>query len=200
MKYTVFFIFLISVAFAAAKKEDAYHIKDVQSLERVEELARNGDITACVRTAEFYLFGPYNLQDTQKALVYLRKAYQRYNLEAIEIMAGVYLNGRGIDKDTKMAERLYLVGAQAGNGPCQFNLGILYKNGDPDVPQNFEKAYFWLHKAATNPSLGPLMVDAATYRNEIALHIDPKVREKMIDEVRYENHRDGVEVPEGVTD
>lgn len=199
MRLILFCFLAISSSFANIAHHDKYDIQDVQSLERVEELARNGDIEACVRTAEFYLYGPVNLQDTEKAFVYLKKAYQRHNLEAIELMAGAYLNGHGTKKDPVRAERFYLIGAQAGHGPCQFNLGILYKNGDDGVQRNPEQAYFWLHKAATNPNLGPLMVDAAKYRNEVALEIDAKKREAMIDEVRYQNQRDGLEVHEGVT-
>jgi hypothetical protein len=37
--------------------------------------------------------------------------------------------------------------AEAGDRIAQFNLGVIYYNGD-DVPQDYEKSFYWFEKAA----------------------------------------------------
>lgn len=75
---------------------------------------------------DVYLFGPKVHQDSDKALAILTKLVARQNCEGIELMAGMYLNGRGVASDEGTAFRFYHQGADLGHAPCQFNLGILY--------------------------------------------------------------------------
>jgi hypothetical protein len=42
----------------------------------------------------------------------------------------------------------YLVAASAGDSTAQAAVGLLYYQGNGEVAQNYEKAFFWLHKAA----------------------------------------------------
>lgn len=203
MKKILIISCLLSTAFAEVPGDNDIDIQNIQDLHRVEDMAMNGNDEAAVRVGEFYLFGPEQYQDTDRALVFLKRAYNRNNLEAIEIMAGVYLNGNGVPPDPIRAERLYTVGAQRGHAPCQVNLGLMYKNGvdgvdgKSGIPRNTHKAYFWLHKAATNPKLGALVYDAAKWRNEVAYELSAETRKKLQDQVRYENNREGVHLLDG---
>ena len=42
----------------------------------------------------------------------------------------------------------YLVAAKNGDATAQAAVGLLYYQGRPSVPQSYEEAFFWLHKAA----------------------------------------------------
>lgn len=149
----------------------------------LEILASSGYIEACVRVAEIYLFGGKKIQDFEKAKRFLFRAVNASNMEAIEILAGMYLNGRGVPQDEAMSARLYERCAIAGSGPCEFNLGIVYKNGGKNFPPNFVLAYYWLYKASINPELGDLRYDAAAYRNEVGASLDQKTRMHIFERI-----------------
>lgn len=198
MKFLILFLLSFLKVAADSGNVESIDIQNLQDLSRVEDMAMRGNDEAAVRVGEFYLFGPEQYQDTDKALEFLRRAYHKYNMEAVEIMAGVYLNGRGVPPDPIRAERLYKVCAGRTHGPCQANLGLMYKNGVEGVDgkrgisKDPKKAYFWLHKAATNPGLGALIYDAAKWRNQVAYALSEKTRREIQDRVRYENNRDNV--------
>lgn len=75
---------------------------------------------------DVYLFGPTAHRNPEKAVTLLKGPVMRRHPEALELMAGLYVNGRGVEPDTGEAFRLYQMGADAGHGPCLFNVGILY--------------------------------------------------------------------------
>jgi TPR repeat protein len=62
-------------------------------------------------TAQIYLFKIYRyserLRDPTKALVYLQRAADSGDGRALELLARTFLNGDGVDKDTKRAHQLF---------------------------------------------------------------------------------------------
>ncbi|MBX9977291.1 MAG: sel1 repeat family protein [Alphaproteobacteria bacterium] len=165
-------------------------IDSPESLELAEKMAENNDVEAAVRVGEFYLFGHTYYQDHERALQFLTKASKRGNLEAIELMAGMYLNGRGVDQDITRAAKLYGIAAMNGHGPCQFNLGIIYKNGGEGFQRNPKLAYYWLYKAALNEkSLGDMIYDAASFRNDVANLLTQEERMAIVGQIQKESKR-----------
>jgi hypothetical protein len=101
--------------------------------------------------------------------------------EAFELYAGIYLNGLGVEKNPEVAFKNYEICAKSGFGPCQFNLGILYKNGE-GTPVNNKEAYRWLYKAFLNPThLGNMIYEAAKYRNQVLPMLTDSERQEVID-------------------
>lgn len=206
MKFFILFLLSFLNVVAHPGNVESIDIQNLQDLSRVEDMAMQGNDEAAIRVGEFYLFGPEQYQDTDKALEFLRRAYYKYNMEAVEIMAGVYLNGRGVPPDPIRAERLYKVCADRSYAPCEVNLGLMYKNGVEGVDgkrgisKDPKKAYFYLHKAATNPALGALVYDAAKWRNQVAYFLSEKTRREIQDRVRYENERAGIHLLQAGSD
>ena len=62
-------------------------------------------------------------------------------------MGYAYLEGIGVEKDTKAAFLWTLKGANLGDRDAQFNLGYMYENGIY-VEQNKSTALEWFNKAA----------------------------------------------------
>ena len=167
---------------------DQIEINDIQTLEELQALADKGNSDAAARVGDAFLFGPDNIRHTGYALYYLKRASARGHLEATEILAGMYLNGNGVDKNAPMAARLYETCSVRGYGPCQFNLGIMYKNGDDNFPKDPEKAYYWLYKASLNEkTLDAVVYDAAHYRNEIGAELTQEQRMRVFDKI-YPRH------------
>lgn len=103
-------------------------IDSVDTLRAVEERYRLNPSQEDVALAlvDVYLFGPKMYQNHDQAARILKDLVARENPEAIELLAGMHLNGRGVLPDEGEAFRLYTQGAFLGDGPSQFNLGILY--------------------------------------------------------------------------
>jgi TPR repeat protein len=108
---------------------------------------------------QYYLEGFGGVKDSQKATQYFAQAASLGFAPALNALADSYLLGDGIEKNPKKALELYEEAAQKGHGPAQFNAGVLCKNG-VDVPQDFQKAKYYLTLASQNKDLGPLQQDA----------------------------------------
>jgi len=175
-------LFLIILSLVAPAT--GHEITDIKSLEAVQTLADKGDDDAATLISEMFLFGPDNMRNSDYALKYLRRASNRGHLEATELLAGMYLNANGVDKDVTRAARLYESCAVRGSGPCQFNLGIIYKNGGEDFPRNPEKAYYWLYKASLNEkTLDAVIYDAAHYRNQVGAELTQEQRMRVFEKI-----------------
>ena len=152
-----------------------------EEFQKMHTQAAHKNADAMIALAEFYLFGPPPFQHHVSAYPILHELVERGNHEAMEILAGMYLNGRGVEQDGIKAIALYERGAVLGHGPCQFNAGALYKDGEGGVLKNPEKAYYWLSKAAFNPDLENMRYDAASLRNDVPL--SSKERTQIIQKI-----------------
>ena len=64
-------------------------------------------------------------------------------------LAGMYLDGRQVEKNSKLALQWYEKAAQQGSPRGQNGIGVIYGNGQ-GVPQNYEEAVKWYKLAADN--------------------------------------------------
>ncbi|GBC21976.2 kinase-like domain-containing protein [Rhizophagus irregularis DAOM 181602=DAOM 197198] len=58
------------------------------------------------------------------------------------MLGNCYCNGIGISIDRKKAVELYQKAANLGNKIRQYNLAIMYENGD-GIEKNIDKAIYW---------------------------------------------------------
>ena len=87
------------------------------------------------------------------------KAIEMNNSNAMNNLADLYLQGKGLVQNTNQAELLYVQAAELGNATSMRNLGFLYFKGI-EVKQDMEKAYFWFNLAAAKA-----YSEADTYRD-----------------------------------
>lgn len=81
------------------------------------------------------------------AIDWYNKAIELNNSNAMNNLADLYLQGKGLVQNTHQAERLYIKAAEFNNSTAMRNLGFLYfKN--IEVKQDMEKSYFWFNLAA----------------------------------------------------
>ncbi len=186
---TKYFIVLYFSVVLAVFGSEGITIESEADLLKAEALAEAHNQEAAVRVGEFYLFGPIHYQDHEKALYFLKKAMKFGNLEAIELIAGMYLNGRGVDQDEVMATRLYEIAASQGHGPSEFNLGIIYKRGGGALKAHPQKAYYWLYRAVLNESLDELRYDAALYRNQVGELLSQGERMAILEKIYKEKEQ-----------
>lgn len=122
----------------------------------------------------------YNLT---KGLFFLEKAVHQNHAPALEEMAGLCLEGEGVEKNEAKALYYYEQAAYLGYGPSQFNCGILYKEGQ-GTEKNLIKAYVYLSLAALNSKdLEELTLDAARYRDEVALFLSSSERQEALRQI-----------------
>lgn len=58
----------------------------------------------------------------------------------------LYLNGEGVEQDSKLAVMWLRKSAEQGNAVAQFNLGLMYHNGE-GVKQDSSQGNVWLNKS-----------------------------------------------------
>ncbi len=61
----------------------------------------------------------------------------------------LYMVGREVPRDYKLASDWYTKSAMQGNGRAQFSLGVMYSQGK-GVTRDYGKAKYWLKKASRN--------------------------------------------------
>ena len=88
-------------------------------------------------------------QDYDNALRYYQMAAEENFPDALERLAEAYLGDNlGLEKDEKIALKLFKKSARLGNAAAQYNLGMAYACGYYGLKANREKAVFWLKKSA----------------------------------------------------
>ena len=114
-----------------------------------------------------YLRAPYNIGDrnplsdgAQKyyrlAFSWFQKAAAQGDLDALYALSGCYTQGEGTAEFPEKGRQLLKEAAEKGHFRAQFDVGMLYYQGYGAksaaglgyVEQDFDKAVFWLQKAA----------------------------------------------------
>lgn len=93
--------------------------------------------------------------DYKNALIYYQMAMEMDFPDAIERMAEAYLGDElGLEKDEKIALKLFKRAAKLGNATAQYNLGMAYACGYYGLTADRETALHWLKKSVKgeNPS------------------------------------------------
>jgi TPR repeat protein len=89
----------------------------------------------------------YEIGDYGAALKVWEPLANDGNTDAQFHLGEMYLQGKGVDQDFKMAADWLAKAAQAGHPKAQGMLGGLYAAG-LGVPQDFRESYFWMIIAA----------------------------------------------------
>jgi len=91
----------------------------------------------------------------KEAAAAFRQAADAGHREALVVLAGLALDGRGVRQDPARAARLYRRAAENGDALAQLNLGDLYSRG-LGVPRDRLEAHYWLSRAAGQGRQWPL--------------------------------------------
>ena len=86
-------------------------------------------------------------QDYAKALGWFRKAADRGNAKAQNVIGGMYYSGKGVTQDYQKAMKWFRKAADQGYAESQHNVGAMYQNGQ-GVTKDSAEAIRWLRKAA----------------------------------------------------
>lgn len=76
------------------------------------------------------------------------RATQYGDGEAARNLGHLYRQGLGVEQDAAIALAWYQVAADAGVVSAQYNLGMLYLKGGPNLAPNRQAGLLWLNKAA----------------------------------------------------
>ena len=82
----------------------------------------------------------------KKHFIGLKKLLNLGTTDASDLIAGMYLEGKGVQQDSEQAFYWFEKGAQQGNSQAQHNLGVFYYR--EEGKQDYEKAFYWYEKAA----------------------------------------------------
>ncbi len=104
--------------------------------------AMKGYIPACHALGMFYILAQ---QDAENGLKWLEKAAEAAYLPAYRDLAGVYIEGRGVETDVEKGRDYLLKGAEQDDPTCLLRLAGLYHDGDY-MELDEEKARYWLEK------------------------------------------------------
>jgi TPR repeat protein len=102
--------------------------------------------------------------DAKAAAEWYQKAAAQNYPPAINNLARLYADGRGVAQDLKKAIELWSRAADAGNVTARFNLGLQYANGS-GVPKDLKKAAEHLLKAAESGLPEAQFMIAGFYRD-----------------------------------
>lgn len=93
---------------------------------------------AVLQMGRAYEYGLGCKQDFVKAQDYFRKAAETLP-DAMRCLAYMYVNGRGVERDTSKAITLYHKAAKLGDPGAEYDLACLYEMGT-GVPQDYKQA------------------------------------------------------------
>ena len=117
-----------------------------QAIEWFKKAIEQGDPKAMSNLAGVY----YDLEDYELALHWYNEAAKKEEAFAYFRLFFFYKFGRGGVEQNDIEANGWLVKAAMNNvPPAQFLLGLAYDYGD-GVPQDHEKALYWIRKAADN--------------------------------------------------
>ena len=115
------------------------------SIEELETLANEGDVTAHTQLGMYYFD-----KDDQKALAHLIVGVNVGNPLAQYYFGCVYYAGKlNVEMDKKKAASYFILSAQQNHAPAQYGIAVCLYNGE-GVEQDREAAQQWMEKAAQN--------------------------------------------------
>jgi hypothetical protein len=91
-----------------------------KKFKKIIQYAHNGNPTAQVLVATFYLTGEGLEQDASKSAKWFRKAVRNGSTKALWVLSNLYSKGLGVDKDQARAENLLLRAINNEYGPALF--------------------------------------------------------------------------------
>ena len=117
--------------------------------ERINRLANEGDVDACLTLGYMYLYGENGLeQDAQKAFQYYWMAAEKNDKIALNNLGSLYFSGIGVKKDKKRAVELFENAAQLGNNEASINLAFVYLTSVKNIDANMRSTIVRLFNQA----------------------------------------------------
>lgn len=111
------------------------------------EHAKDGNVDAMFEVGKYYETGDYTEQNWQKAIDWYEKAIDNNHPRAMLYLGRILLGGVSVLKaDIPRALALIEQAANAGDAEAQFQLGILFENGEA-VEQDMPSAIRWYRAA-----------------------------------------------------
>lgn len=89
-------------------------------------------------------------EDCDKAKYWYESAAKQGNEKALNGLGLLYYTGCGVDADYKKAVEYLLLANEKGDKQAQVNLGELYSEGGPGIPQDYDQALYWYEKGIEN--------------------------------------------------
>jgi TPR repeat protein/endonuclease III len=122
-------------------------LTDKQEVEKIMNLAAQGDAEAQKRLGLMYSKGEGIAQNDEEAAKWFRKAADQGYAVAQYDLGIVYYYGLGVAQDYVQALKWFRKAAEQGDAASYAYLGYMYRGGD-GVPQSVEEAAKWFRKAA----------------------------------------------------
>lgn len=141
--FLCFFFYLSAPAYSQANLDSLAIAAESGDAEDLYQLGRAYD-EACALLD--YSDSKYDIYRKQAASCY-KAAAEQGHAGAQTNLALCYLNGYGVERDSKKAAHWFLEAAKEGSHHAQMALGYSYLNGN-GVEQNYKKAFYWLSLAA----------------------------------------------------
>lgn len=162
-----------------------------QAVEWYKKAIENEVPIAMIRMGEYYLYDYDQLNESEKAFDYFKKAaeYEWYS----EGLGICYEMGIGVEDSETEAFKYYTLAANSGNVTSMYRTGLCYYNG-VGVKENYAEAYRWFNDAAGNENipaayhLGKMMMygEGCTPDPETAIQWLQKAAENDIDKAQFE--------------
>ncbi len=168
-------ILLLSTAAAAdyAAGLTAFNRKEyARAFSEWIESAKAGDAHAQHGMGMLYEMGQgVPRADPKAAADWYQKAAAQNHAPALNNLARLHADGRGVQQDVPKAIELWSKAAEAGNVTARFNLGLQYASGS-GVPQDMKKAAAYMLQAAEGGLPEAQFAVASYYRDGAGLEKD----------------------------
>jgi TPR repeat protein len=122
--------------------------KDETNIETLVRKADKGDGKSQLQLGYAYLNGDGVEQDLSKSEYYFLKALDKKKSEGGLALGVEYLTGQNFPQNLPKAVSLFERAADQGNLIALHNLGILYSQDLPQLPEDPEKSVYYLKKAS----------------------------------------------------
>ena len=117
----------------------------VEAIKWYKKAAEQGNGEASFRLGDMYEYGHGVGKSIQEAIAWYKKAAEQGNIEA-QYQLG-YINYYK-QKNYVEAEKWFRKAAEQGDKDSMFYLGLMYRYGEPGIPENKAEAIKWFRKAA----------------------------------------------------
>ena len=120
---------------------------DPETLNKIKELANQGDAQAQCALGECYYYGDGVYLNYDKAVNWFTKSAKQGYATAQFYLGLCYNNGEGVKKEHTQAVYWYRKAAEQGDADAQFNLGGCFYFGEGEK-KDYTQAAYWFRKAA----------------------------------------------------
>lgn len=94
----------------------------------------------------------YKNHNYKKAIAWFEKAAKQDHPNALYFLGRMYEEGEGVEYNIEKAAQYFLKAANLGHSSSQHSIGKMHQDGEGNMEWDYEKAVFWLKKAALNGS------------------------------------------------